>query len=125
MVDDPLALFAVLVSVVVAVQALLAGLTTVWVNRHIDLRAESRDKALDAKAESRNKALDAKVEGIARTLDAKIEGIGKTLDAKIACVQEAVATGAEEHKAWRAELDNTNKRLDDLLMHLMGRDSAK
>lgn len=88
------------------------------------------------KADGRDKALDAKIEGIARALDARVEGIGKTLDAKIACVQEAVATGAEEHKAWREELDKTNKRLDDefantnkrldgLFLHLMGRDNAK
>ena len=134
--NDLLTLFAVLVSVVVAVQVLITGLTTVWMHRHIDVRAEGRDKALDAK-----------IEGIARTLDAKVEGIGRTLDARIASVEQAVATGAEEHRAWRVELDRTNKRLDDefantnkrlddefantnkrldgLLLHLMGRDNAK
>ena len=103
---------------IVGVQIGLVALSTLWRNRHDDAKSEA--------------------------LDAKTEGIGKALDAKIACVQEAVATGAEEHKAWREELDktnkrlddefaktnkrlddefaNTNKRLDDLLMHLMSRD---
>ena len=99
---------------IISVLVALVSLLMVWLNRHIDAKTDTLGKVLEARA----------------------EGIGRTLDAKIACVQEAVATGAEEHKAWREELAKTNKRLDeelaktnkrldDLLMHLMSRDNAK
>ena len=90
---------AQIIVAVVTVQVALAALLTWWMGRHIDAKTDALGKLLDARA----------------------EGIGSTLDARIACVQEAVAAGAEEHKAWREELGKTNKRLDDLLMHLMSR----
>ena len=99
---------AQIIVAMVTVQVALAALLTWWMGRH-----------MDAKTDALGKLLDARAEGIGRTLDARAEGI----DAKIACVQEAVAAGAEEHKAWREELGKTNKRLDDLLMHLMSRDN--
>ena len=92
---------AQIIVAMVTVQVALAALLTWWMGRH----------------------MDAKTDALGKLLDARAEGIGRTLDAKIACVQEAVAAGAEEHKAWREELGKTNKRLDDLLMHLMSRDS--
>ena len=94
---------AQIIVAVVTVQVALAALLTWWMGRHIDAKTDALGKLLDARA----------------------EGIGSTLDARIACVQEAVAAGAEEHKAWREELGKTNKRLDDLLMHLMSRDKDK
>ena len=109
---------AQIIVAMVTVQVALAALLTWWMGRHMDARTDALGKLLDSRAEGIGRTLDARAEGIARTLDARIEGI----DAKIACVQEAVAAGAEEHKAWREELGKTNKRLDDLLMHLMSRD---
>ena len=94
---------AQIIVAVVTVQVALAALLTWWMGRHIDAKTDALGKLLDARA----------------------EGIGSTLDARVACVQEAVAAGAEEHKAWREELGKTNKRLDDLLMHLMSRDKDK
>ena len=125
---------AQIIVAMVTVQVALAALLTWWMGRHmdartdalgklLDARTESIIRTLDARAESIARTLDATMEGIGRTLDARAEGIGQSLDAKIACVQEAVAAGAEEHKAWREELGKTNKRLDDLLMHLMSRDN--
>lgn len=110
-----------LIVAIVTFQVALAGLLTWWMGRQTD----ALGKVFDAKTEGRDRTLDAKVEGIGRTLDARAEGIGQALDAKISRVEQAVAVGAEEHKAWREELDRTNKRLDDLLIHLMSRDNAK
>ena len=139
---------AQIIVAMVTVQVALAALLTWWMGRHMDARTDALgklldartesivrtmdgiDRRLDARAEDIARRLDARAEDIARTLDATTEGIARTLDAriegidaKIACVQEAVAAGAEEHKAWREELGKTNKRLDDLLMHLMSRDN--
>ncbi len=94
---------AQIIVAMVTVQVALAPLLTWWMGRRMDARMDALGKLLDARVESIGKLLDARIEGID------------------ACVQEAVAAGAEEHKAWREELGKTNKRLDDLLMHLMSR----
>lgn len=76
--------------------------------------------------------IDAKVGAFEKSLTAKMGALEEVLTAKVAHIENVVATGTAEHREWRerlderdavmqAELDKTNKRLDDLLMHLLSR----
>ena len=97
------------IAIVVAITSLLVVLQGMLIN---------------SKTKGMSETLVAKAEGMGKTLEARAKGIGDTLDAKVACIQEAVAAGTEEHKMWREEIGKTNKRLDDLLMHLLNRDGG-
>jgi len=50
-----------------------------------------------------------------RTLDAKVDAI----KSDVASIRDAVKAGTEEHKQFRSEIANTNKRLDNLFQHLL------
>ena len=61
-----------------------------------------------------------------RTLDAKVDAIKSdvasirdAVKSDVASIRDAVKAGTEEHKQFRSEIVNTNKRLDDLFQHLL------
>ena len=66
------------------------------------------------------------------TIEGKMGALEEVLTTKVAHIESVVAAGTAEHREWRerleerdavmqAEMDKTNKRLDDLLMHLLSR----
>ena len=86
------------------------------------------EQSLTAKMGTLEQSLTARM----GTIDGKMGALEEVLTAKVSHIESVVAAGTAEHREWRerleerdavmqAEMDKTNKRLDDLLMHLLSR----
>ena len=105
----------------------------VWILvRSTATATKAMGETIDAKVGAFEKSLTAKMGAFEEVLTAKMEALEEVLTAKVAHIENVVAAGTAEHREWRerldardavmqTELDKTNKRLDDLLMHLLSR----
>ena len=101
----------------------------------IDVKVGAFEKVLTAKMgtiEGKMGTLEGTLTAKMGTIEGKMGALEEVLTAKVAHIESVVAAGTAEHREWRerleerdavmqAEMDKTNKRLDDLLMHLLNR----
>ena len=101
----------------------------------IDVKVGAFEKVLTAKMgtiEGKMGTLEESLTAKMGTIEGKMGALEEVLTTKVAHIESVVAAGTAEHREWRerleerdavmqAEMDKTNKRLDDLLMHLLSR----